>query len=135
TLSPQRPQSKVWEAFSSSTEHWEKQYGCLFEPCSSHGTLQAGYLKSFEFAGVRHPRQRMAECLDKVRQDMLKLILDNEGKLAREPELTLVRGCLEGFKIRYVHSGRRGSISGTLKAGTESGTWDIKCELFEESAA
>jgi hypothetical protein len=130
----QRPQSKVWEAFPCAIGHWEGQYGRLFEPCSSHGTEQAGSLKSFEFSGVRLPEQRMAEWLDKVRQDMLRLILDNEGKLARQPQLTLVRGCLEGFEIRYKQARLRGSITGTLKAGTEPGTWDFKCELFEQSA-
>jgi len=96
--------------------------------------MQSGLLKSFDFNGVRLSEQRMAEGLDTVRRDMLKLILDNEGKMTGEPQLTLVRGCLEAFEVNYTQAGLKGGIRGTLVPGKESGLWNIECQIFEESA-
>jgi hypothetical protein len=120
-------------------EHWEKCYGSLFDPCTGgHGVGQSGLVKRFTFEGVGLSEQRMAECLDTVRRDMVQLVLENEGQVTGEPRLTIVRGYLEGFEICYAQGKLKGTIKGKISATSvrwaAAGSWDFECEISEESA-
>jgi hypothetical protein len=127
-------QSKVWHAFPSAAGEPEKLYAGLYSQSRSHGSMQAGLLKSFDFLGIRLPEQQVAAGLDTVRGDMVKLVLEHEGNLVGEPRLTISQGVLAGFEINYVQAGLLGTIRGSLAPGTEPGTFDLKCELYEKDA-